>query len=76
MNGIETQLGNKVEIIRLDLLSGIGRQAAHEYGVRIVPATLLFDGKGELIERQMGKPQADRVIEIIGLMSKPAEPVF
>ena len=67
MNGIEAQMGNMVEIIRLDLLGAIGRQAAREYGVYIVPATLLFDGQGELIDRQMGMPEAKKVIEIIKL---------
>ena len=67
MNGIEEQVGNQVEIIRLDLLSAIGRQAARQYGVHMVPATLLFDGQGEIVERQTGMPEAGRVIEIIKL---------
>ena len=67
MNGIEAQMGNMVEIIRLDLLGAIGRQAAREYGVYIVPATLLFDSKGELIDRQTGMPEAKKVIEFIKL---------
>ena len=67
MNGIEEQVGSKVEIIRLDLMSAIGRQAARAYDVRMVPATLLFDGKGKLIDRQMGKPQVDRVIALFEL---------
>jgi len=65
VNGIEAQVGNEIEIIRLDLLGTIGRQAAREYGVRMVPTTLLFDGNGVLIERQTGKPEANQVIEII-----------
>jgi hypothetical protein len=65
VNGIETQVGDRLEIIRLDLLSAIGRQAAREYDVRMVPATLLFDGMGELIDRQVGKPEADKVIAVV-----------
>ncbi len=72
MNGIEAQVGDRLEIIRLDLLSAIGRQAAREYGVHMVPATLLFDGRGELIDRQIGKPQADKVIEVVELSSLKA----
>lgn len=67
MNGIEAQVGNRVEIIRLDLLSAIGRQAARQYGVHMVPATLLFDGQGEIVERQTGMPEAGRVIALIEL---------
>jgi len=67
VNGIEDQVGNQVEIIRLDLLSAIGRQAARQYGVHMVPATLLFDGQGEIVERQTGMPEAGRVIALIEL---------
>lgn len=75
VNGIEAQMGNMVEIIRLDLLGAIGRQAAREYGVYIVPATLLFDGKGELIDRQTGMPEAKKVIEIIKLTGMSDSPL-
>jgi hypothetical protein len=67
VNGIETHLGSKVEIIRLDLMGKIGRQAAREYGVYIVPATLLFDGNGELVDRHTGIPEVNKVVEIIEL---------
>lgn len=65
MNGIEDQLGDKVEIIRLDLLSTIGRQAAREYGVVIVPFTLLFDGSGKIVLRRAGLPEAQTLVETI-----------
>ena len=68
MNGIEAQLGGEVEIIRLDLMGRVGRQAAHEYGVRMVPATLIFDGKGELIERKVGMPEENKIIEAMAGM--------
>ena len=67
MNGIEAQVGNRVDIIRLDLMSGIGRQAARAYDVRMVPATLLFDSQGEIVDRQMGMPETDRVMAIFEL---------
>ena len=64
MNGIEARVGDRVEIMRLDLIGGVGRQAAREYEVRMVPATLIFDGRGELIERKTGMPHANKVIEV------------
>jgi len=67
VSGIEEQVGNQVEIIRLDLLSAIGRQAARAYDVRMVPATLLFDSQGEIVDRQMGMPETDRVMAIFEL---------
>ena len=63
-------MGDSVEIIRLDLLSAIGRQAAREYGVHMVPATLLFDGNGELLNKKIGMPEAEKMVAIIQ-QSKP-----
>ncbi len=47
-------------MLRLDLLSGVGREAARTYEVRIVPTTLLFDGEGRIVLRETGLPDAER----------------
>lgn len=65
MNGIETQVGNHVDIIRVDLLSSIGRQATRQFGVYIVPVTLLFDDQGALLARQTSIPDSDRLVNYI-----------
>ena len=54
-------MGDEVELIHLNLLSPIGREAARTFGVYIVPATLLFDGKAEVIVRKIGMPNTDRL---------------
>lgn len=41
-------------MLRLDLLSSIGRTAASEYGVKVVPTTLVFDTGGQIVLRQTG----------------------
>lgn len=47
-------------VLRIDLLSGVGREAARAYGVRMVPTTLLFDGEGRVVLRETGLPDAER----------------
>lgn len=51
---LEHQLEGKAEVIRLDMLSGVGRQAALRYGVRAVPTLLVLDGQGQVVLTQVG----------------------
>ena len=73
MNGIDAQLGNKVEIIRLDLLGAIGRQAAREYSVHIVPATLLLDSQGTIVVRRTGIPDPALLVETVRYLLEPRQ---
>ena len=63
VDGFGEQMGEGVEVIQLNLLSAVGRKAARKWGVSIVPATLLFDGQGEIIDRQMGMPDLGRLVD-------------
>ena len=63
MDGIKKQMGNEVELIHLNLLGAVGREAARAFGVYIVPVTLLFDGHGEIVARKMGIPNAAQLIK-------------
>ena len=56
MNGIESQYGETIDVIRLSLLGSVGRQAAAIFGVRVVPTTIILDGRGEVLARQAGVP--------------------
>jgi hypothetical protein len=50
-----------MRVLHIDLLSSIGQNAARRYGVNVIPATLLFDGHGELILKQVGPPDGSRI---------------
>ncbi len=60
MDGLERDVRGQATVLRLDLLSGVGREAARTYEVRIVPTTLLFDGEGRIVLRETGLPDAER----------------
>ena len=58
MDGLEADLAGRADVLRVDLLSEIGREAAARYGVCLVPSILVFDGAGNLVQRSEGLPNA------------------
>lgn len=66
VDGLPEKTNVGVEVIHLNLLVGAGREAASRFGVHIVPATVLLDNKGELIDRQNGRPDAGRLLGNMG----------
>jgi len=58
VDGIEDDLHGQAQVLRIDLLSGVGRETASQFGVKAVPTTLVFDGSGQLVLRDMGMPDA------------------
>ena len=53
MDGLEQDLVNKAEVVRLDVTSSIGRQAAAMYGVRATPTLIVIDGQGQPVLTQL-----------------------
>jgi hypothetical protein len=54
-------MGKAVQVIHLNLLSPVGRQAAGRFGVKIVPATVLLNNVGEVVYRRNGMPDRERL---------------
>ena len=52
VDGIPEQTNESVEVINLKLLVGAGRETAGRYGVRMVPATVLLDSQGQLLDHR------------------------
>lgn len=63
VDGIETKLAGKAKVVRLDVLSRVGQQAARRYGVRGVPSLVVVDGQGQAVYGQVGLPRSGQVIE-------------
>jgi len=63
VDGLEKKLDGKADVVRLDVLSGVGQQAARQYGVRGVPALVVVDGSGQAVFGQAGIPRPGQVIE-------------
>ena len=56
VHGLERELGDRVQVLHLNVLSPVGRTAASAYAVRAVPTFVLFDAGGEMVYYQVGFP--------------------
>ena len=63
VNGLEKQLAGKAKVVRLDVMSSVGRAAAARYGVRGLPTLVLVDGEGQPVYSQAGIVRPGPVIE-------------
>jgi hypothetical protein len=60
---LEDQLTDKAQVIRLDVWSRVGRQAAARYGVRGMPTLVVLDGDGQPVYGRYGIPVPGQVVE-------------
>jgi thioredoxin-related protein len=63
VDGIESDLEGRAQVIRLSVMSSVGSEAARRYGVRAVPTLIVFDGEGRLVEQIAGVPSRKGVVE-------------
>lgn len=60
---MERELAGRVPVIRLSVLSDVGRQAAARYSVRGVPTFVILGPDGLEASRHVGLPNKDRLVE-------------
>lgn len=65
MDGIERDLGDSVQVLRLSVVDSVGRELAMRYGVRGVPTLILLDGNGNIVLQQVGSPQREEVLTAV-----------
>jgi thioredoxin-like negative regulator of GroEL len=68
VDGLETKLAGKAAVIRLNMLSQVGQQAAQQYGVRAVPTLVVVDGNGQPVHTQFGIPRSVQIVEQIDML--------
>jgi len=67
VNGIEKDLQGRAEVVRLNVISKLGRELAGRYGVAGVPTTLVLNHDGAIAYRHTGIPSRKRVVaEVTG----------
>ncbi|MCG3211758.1 MAG: hypothetical protein FOGNACKC_05404 [Anaerolineae bacterium] len=71
VDGLETDLAGKAKVIRLDIMSSLGRQAAGHFGVRGLPALLVVDNKGQVTLSQVGLIRPGPVRQQVELLVSP-----
>ena len=65
MDGLERELEGQARVVRLNVLSQMGREMARRYGVRGMPTFLVFDGQGDLVGRQAGFPDRSEIKALV-----------
>ena len=63
VDGVERELEGKVPVIRLSVMSSVGRQAAARFRVRGLPTFVILDPDGMEASRHVGIPGKDRLVE-------------
>jgi len=58
---LEADLEGEAEVLRINLLSSLGRQLGARYGVRGVPTLLVFDGSGEVVYTTAGRLDGEEI---------------
>jgi thioredoxin-related protein len=65
VDGLERELEGQARVVRLDVLTKLGREVAQSHDVRSVPTFLIFDGQGNLTDRQVGFPDRGRIRALV-----------
>lgn len=65
MDRLERELEGQARVVRLSVLSELGQEVVQRHDVRGVPTFLVFDGQGELIQRQVGFPDRGKIKALI-----------
>ena len=61
MDGLERELGDRAQVLRLSVSDDVGREVAMRYRVRAVPTFVLLDGAGEVVLTQAGMPDREGI---------------
>jgi thioredoxin-related protein len=62
VDGLEQDLVGKASVIRLDILSGVGQEAARRYGVRGTPTRIVLDKQGQVVYGEVGLPDSNQIL--------------
>jgi hypothetical protein len=62
VDGIEKDLQGRAAVVRLNMLSKVGREVASRYGVPAVPTILVVEADTGVIYRHTGVPNRHEVV--------------
>ncbi len=61
MDGLESSLGPRLHILRINIQDPVGRELAPVYNFEYTPIYIFFDGKGNELWRTIGELDPQRV---------------
>ena len=72
MRRLRKELAGLARVVHLNAQSPVGSRLAQQYRIAAVPTLLIFDGKGRLVRKDTGVPDADYVIAVVARLVKAA----
>ena len=63
MDELENQLGQRADIIRVNLQEEVGRELAPVYNITFTPTFIFFDAQGEELWREVGALNTQQVFD-------------
>ena len=70
---LEQEWGSQAKVVRLDVYSGLGQAAGNRYGIRAIPTFILFDGRGNVSYREVGRLDTGKVKNLVSSLPKVTE---
>jgi len=61
VDGLEVEFGEKLLVLRVDILSAPGQELSRIFSSRVTPTFIMFDAEGGEIWRQFGSIDSDKV---------------
>lgn len=61
MDGLESELGSKLDILRINIQDPVGRELVPVYGFEYTPTYIFFDASGHELWRSIGEIDPQRV---------------
>lgn len=65
VDGLEKELGDRAQVLRLSVSDDTSAELAARFGVRAVPTFVLLDGSGEQVLAQVGIPKRGEIVETV-----------
>ena len=65
VDGIEKDLQDRAEVVRVNAGGSLGKELAAQYGVMGVPTTVVLDGTGAVIYQQAGIPSRKKIVDMV-----------
>ena len=65
VNGLERDLGDRAAVIKLNTSSAVGRDAAYQYAVRVLPTFVVLDGNGRVLLKREGIASKDELLRAL-----------
>ena len=72
VDGLERELGDRVQIIRLDATDATSREIGQRLGFQLTPSYAIFDGGGNRVWQVQGVISREQVLQVLKpLLSSP-----